>query len=65
MTSKEQRFEHVKNEIAESEKPKRHSKETNVEAAIGEIKTEFSSFEEEKQSTFFDDASHQKTSNKI
>jgi hypothetical protein len=55
----------VKNEIAESEKPKRHSKKTNVEAAIGEIKTEFSSFEEEKRSTFFDDAPHQKTSNKI
>ena len=43
MTSKEQqRFEQVTKKIAESEKPKKHAKEKNVEATIAGLKEELS-----------------------
>jgi len=45
MQSKEERFEKVKNIIVESEKPRKHTKEKNVEAAIEQLKKELSSLE--------------------
>lgn len=59
MTSDEQRFEQVKNKIAESEKPERHAKKSNVEAAIGEMKKELSGLNDEPG------ASQQKTTGKF
>lgn len=59
MTSDEQRFEQVKNEIAESEKPERHAKKSTVEAAIGEMKKELSGLNDKPG------ASHQKPRGKF
>jgi len=42
MKSEDQRFEQVKNKIAESEKPARGVKEGDVEATIGGMKKELS-----------------------
>ena len=42
MKSEDQRFEQVKNKIAESEKPAKGSKEGDVEATIGGMKKELS-----------------------
>jgi hypothetical protein len=42
MLSQEKRFENVKSIIAESEKPRKHAKEKNVESAIVQLKKELS-----------------------
>jgi len=47
MQSKEERFEKVKNIIVESEKPRKHAKEKNVEATIEQLKKDLSSLEKE------------------